>query len=156
MADGLGNSVSLPAVLVSGRNMHYAIERGTLKTTDANHPVVAMEQRRLNGKPQSLSYIVNVPFENWMMGSTAEISFPTDECGCGAPKGKGELPGIPLALNPALEMETPFVTSSVTEIPVSIHNGKARIQFEVDRTELHPEPYGAGTVSASTTAPNSR
>lgn len=141
MADDLGHSVSLPAVLVSGRNMHYAIERGTVKATDANHPVVAMETRRLNGKPQTLSYLANIPFEKWMMGSTAEISFPIDECGCGAPKGKGEMPGIPLALNPALEMEVPFVTSVVSEIPVSIHNGKARIQFEVDRTELHPEPY---------------
>ena len=29
----------------------------------------------------------------------------------------------------------------MTELPVSIHEGKARVQFEVDKTELHPQPY---------------
>lgn len=141
LADAEGNSVALPAVLLSGRNMHYAIERGTLKITDANHPVVAEEVRRHNGRPQSVPYMAKVPFEKWMLGRTAEVSFPLDECGCGAPEAKGELPGMPLNLNPASDMVVAYITPQVTELPVAVHDGKARIQFEVDRTELHPEPY---------------
>ncbi|MDE6170955.1 MAG: hypothetical protein K2F68_07350, partial [Duncaniella sp.] len=34
-----------------------------------------------------------------------------------------------------------YVTPQVTELPVAIHEGRARVQFEVDRTELHTTPY---------------
>lgn len=141
LADDHGHSIALPAVLLSGRNMHYAIERKTIKAEDANHPRVAQEVRRNNGRPQTVAYLAQVPFERWMLDRTAEVSFPLDECGCGAPQGKGLLPGMPLALNPAGDMIVAYITPQVTELPVAIHDGKARIQFEVDRTELHPEPY---------------
>ncbi len=46
-----------------------------------------------------------------------------------------------LCLNPAPKMRSVFITPEVTPLPVTAHEGKARVQFEVDRTELHAEPY---------------
>lgn len=53
------------------------------------------------------------------------------------------LPGspVPLELNPVKKMLLPFMTPLVTEQPVTVHEGKARVQFEVDKTVLHDEPY---------------
>lgn len=142
ITDGAGNSSALPAVLVNGRNMHYALERHVIKATDGNHQEVAQIVRRTNGKPQSVSYQAKVPFERWMLSRTAEVAFPIDTCGCGTPLGRGLLPqGESLHLNPAQDMTTAAIMPAVTPLPVTIHEGKARIQFEVDRTELHAEPY---------------
>lgn len=137
------NTVALPAVLVNGRNMQFALERGVLKAADKNHPVVLTSVRRQNGKPQTISYSTTVDMADWMLRPATRIDFPIDSCGCGVPLGTDPGQGIPVNLNPAPEMKRAYLTPQVTELPVSIHEGKARVQFEVDRTELHAEPYRA-------------
>ena len=141
ISDDKGNATTLPAVLVNGRNMQIAIERNILKETTDRHPDVAYSVRRHNGKPQAVSYTASVPLLPWMIKPGAQISFPVDSCGCGVDLGSAPATGTPLNLNPAGEMKRVYITPSVTELPVAVHEGKARVQFEVDRTVLHDAPY---------------
>lgn len=134
-------SVDLPSVLVNGRNMHYSYERGTISGDILNRYDIATEVMRHNGKPQSVDYSATVPLQKWMYGKDARIELTYDTCGCGRAAGKGTGTPLDLNLNPGPMMRVTYLTPEVTELPVAIHEGKARVQFEVDRTELHPEPY---------------
>lgn len=141
ISDSTGNLATLPALLVNGRNMQFALERGVIKAADERHPDIFSALRRRNGEPQTVSYHTSLDLEEWMLGSSAAISFPADTCGCG--NFLGGAPGSPIALNltPPAPV-TPPVEKHI-ETFYSIHEGKARVQFEVDRTELHPDRYVA-------------
>lgn len=135
-------SVVLPSILINGRNMHYAYERGSLSNFPdiKNHDIIK-ELRRKNGENQKVDYMSRTPLEKWMRLGNARIEFIYDSCGCGAMYGSRIAEAIPLNLNPVKDMRTVMITPAVTDLPVEIHEGRARVQFEVDRTELHPEPY---------------
>lgn len=136
-----GDTRLLPSVLVNGRNMHYAYERGSMPKEKGLDYTIAYEVRRHNGKPQSLEYKMTTPMQSWMMNSDASVRFMVDTCGCGHAYGTSAGDPVPLNLNPAPRMRLAYITPAVTELPVAIHEGKARVQFEVDRTELHDTPY---------------
>lgn len=132
----------LPSVLVSGRNMHYAYERGSLRGFEnIKNRDILREVRRYNGKSQKVEYTVRTPLQKWMRGGNTRVVFVYDSCGCGTQYGSLISDGILLNLNPVKDMRTAMLTPAVTELPVEIHEGRARVQFEVDRTELHTEPY---------------
>lgn len=139
--DPEGRRAVLPSVLINGRNMHYAYERGSLPKDKQTNYNVAYEVRRRNGKPQTLSYKASVPMESWMLSPAASVRLVVDTCGCGHPYGSSLGDPQPLGLNPAPRMHSAYISPAVTDLPVSVHEGRARVQFEVDRTELHPEPY---------------
>lgn len=134
--------VVLPSLLVSGRNMHYAYERGTLKNFESirSHDILR-ETRRDNGKPQVEPYTVRTPMEDWMRKGYAGVVFVYDSCGCGVAGAPQISPLIPIFPNPVKKMATAMITPPVTEPEVVIHEGKARVQFEVDRFELHDSIY---------------
>lgn len=134
-------SVALPTVLVNGRNMHYSYERGTLPRDLFSRYDIVSEVMRRNGKPQRVSYSASVPMQKWMYAKDARIELLYDTCGCGRAAGKGVGVPVDLNLNPVPQMRVTYITPEVTELPVAVHEGKARVQFEVDRTELHPQPY---------------
>lgn len=136
-----GQQVALPSVLINGRNMHYAYKRGALPKNKEADYTVAYEVRRYNGKTQSLQYKAVTPLQHWMLSPVTGVRMVVDTCGCGHPLGSSSGPVIPAGLNPAPHMRVAFITPSVTEQPVTVHEGRARVQFEVDRTELHPTPY---------------
>lgn len=135
-----GAEAEMPTVLVNGRNMHYAYERGSLPGGMPDYDVVT-EVRRLNGRQQSVVYSGRTPMRAWMRRNDAAMYLVTDTCGCGRPAGRDMGVGVPLNLNPASHMRLVYITPEVTELPVAIHEGRARVQFEVNRTELHTEPY---------------
>lgn len=130
--------VALPTVLINGRNMHYAYERGSLRRDIVDSYDLAAEIWRHNGRKQTHAYAHATPLRRWMYGPKAFLSIVYDTCGCGLAAGR-EVVRIPLNLTP--RPRAVYLTPEVTELPVQIHEGKARVQFEVDRTELHPEPY---------------
>ena len=136
-----GEEKVLPSVLVNGRNMHYAYLRGSLSSRELKERQVGREVRRDNGRPQTVGYEVGFPCETWMLRPGAVMKVVADTCGCGNALGSGVGTPEPLGLNPAAQMHSVYITPRVTELPVSIHEGRARVQFEVDRTELHAEPY---------------
>lgn len=132
----------LPSVLVNGRNMHYAYERGILKNTrEVKSHNIAKEEMRRNGTSQRIPYSFTYPAEKWMLSDDARLAFLTDSCGCGVKTGVGLEDAIPLCLNPVKQMNTVMVTPAVTELPVEVHEGRARVQFEVDKTVLHDSVY---------------
>ncbi len=139
--DSKGNSEVLPSVLVNGRNMHYAWKRGSLGRDFAAGRNIIKEVKRDNGKQQSVRYAATAELRQWMLDSSAHVRMVVDTCGCGHAYGQSAGMPVPLDLNPAPRMRVAYMTPAVTELPVSIHEGKARVQFEVDKTDLHSEPY---------------
>lgn len=137
-----GQRVVLPAVLVNGRNMQYQYERrGISKALALKYDNIQTALRRNNGKEQSFRYMAETRAERWMMNPATRLSFSVDTCGCGVEHGHGDGDPIAVVPDPTLDMRTTFITPKVTEQPVTVHEGKAKVQFEVDRTELHDDVY---------------
>lgn len=138
-----GQRVMLPTVLVNGRNMQYVYERtGLPRKLRAEYSDLAQVVMRRNGTRQTVSYLAAVRMEPWMRRGKSEVRLSVDTCGCGIELGNGQSdPLASLDLNPAGKMYLAFVTPPVTELPVIAHEGRARVQFEVDSVTLHAEPY---------------
>lgn len=138
-----GQSVVLPTVLVTGRNMHYAYERGTMRgLSDYKKKYdIIKEVRRDNGHDQIIDYSGSTTLQDWMRSQKISMQFKYDTCGCGVYAGTGL--GIPVDtnMNPINKMRVAYITPKVTELPITNHEGKARVQFELNRTELHDSIY---------------
>ncbi|MBQ0046453.1 MAG: DUF3868 domain-containing protein [Prevotellaceae bacterium] len=134
---------SFPSVLLNGRNMQYVYERsGMSRKMKASHDQIAQVVRRKNGTEQTLSYTESIDIMPWMDGQELSFHLAIDSCGCGVIAGSDQSELMQLMLTPKLrKLYTSFIIPAVTEAPVAIHEGKARVQFEVDRTELHAVPY---------------
>ena len=138
--------LTLPSVLVSGRNMHISYERGVLRNFKLiKQHNIWKELKRDNGTPQTVEYAVKVPLEPWMKGKGNHLSIKYDPCGCGIASAP-VIVDVPIEED-EVEMPEELFTHDIMAIPeldipnVQIHAGRARIQFEVDRTELHVDPY---------------
>lgn len=138
-----GQRACFPTVLVNGRNMHYVYERsGLSKQALSNYDSIKEAVRRQNGKPQSVSYAASITQQDWMNQGDVSFYLVIDSCGCGALEGNGMTDPMVFNFNPIPKVfYLTYITPAVTELPVSIHEGKARVQFEVNRTVLHAEPY---------------
>ncbi|MGM9853979.1 MAG: DUF3868 domain-containing protein [Muribaculaceae bacterium] len=130
----------LPAVLINGRNMHYGYQRKTAPV-NPHYPVIQQEVWRKNGTAQSLTYSAETLLQPWMLSRDAQVVLHQDSCGCGVELASTTPVKIDLDLNPAPLMRLVQITPAVTQSPVTKHEGRARVQFEVDRTELHTVPY---------------
>lgn len=137
---GQGQEEAFSTVLINGRNMQYAYERGSISLPLAERYDVAAVERRNNGTRQKIAYSSQIPFCDWMYTSGARISFLYDTCGCGKFSGQA-IVRIPVDLNPVNNMRPAWLTPKVTELPVSNYNGEARVRFEVNDTVLHDKPY---------------
>lgn len=137
-----GKSVQLPTIVFSGRNMHYVYLRNgeTIATGEYNYNVID-EQLRRNGTPQTYAYRQTVAMQDWMRNADARLVFAYDNCGCGAFANRDLANAMDLDLDPTSRMVLALRTPSVTEMVIQKHEGRARVQFEVDRTELHTTPY---------------
>lgn len=141
--DSQGHSTALPTVLVNGRNMQYVYERSGLPARlKQEYSDLAQVVARRNGTPQRVAYVAAVPVEAWMKRGRCDLRLSVDTCGCGQELASGEsAPVASVDFNPVANMHLAFVTPAVTELPVVAHEGKARVQFEVDSVTLHAEPY---------------
>lgn len=139
--DEKGNSEVLPSALVNGRSMQIAWNRGTVKSNQKYTNGVSVVEKRRNGKPQTINYAVSVPMQEWMWGPSASLKWVVDSCGCGHRAGSVATESNLLTLNPAGKMRASYMVPKVAPVPVSIHEGKARVQFEVNESELHTQPY---------------
>lgn len=134
------NRLALPTVLVNGRSMHYGYLRGTVPPSP-NYQTISTEVQCRNGQKQSVPYTASAPIKSWMLQPQAAITLVYDSCGCGIPTGSSQGPETLIDLNPASKMRLVQITPPVTAQPVTVHEGRARVQFEVDKTELHTTPY---------------
>lgn len=130
--DEQGNTTTLRSLIVTGRKQHYVYERNGNK----NYPD-AIEVRRRNNEAQTFAYREAIPLEEWMREATVRIN--EDTCGCG--NLLGERAGTPVPVNPHLERHVAlaFLPPVVTEEPVISLQGKAYLDYPVNRTELYPE-----------------
>lgn len=134
--------ITLPSVLVNGRNMHVSYERGALRGfKEMKEHEIGKEVRRFNGTRQIVSYSERIPVKAWMRGRDTNVTFVFDSCGCGVRAAEEISKPYIVFTNPIKDMMWAMIIPEVEEIPITNHEGKARVQFEVDRTELHVDPY---------------
>lgn len=147
ITDEFGNSDSLPSVLINGRGMQIAWERGTVKAPSDLKNRIYTAVRRTNDKPQTVFYNMSVPVQKWMWGSSASVKWMADSCGCGRRSEKIDgiggmlLAETPLGLNIADRMRVAYIVPPLVPAPVITHQGNARVQYEVNQSLLHTEPY---------------
>lgn len=140
-ADGK-HTAMFPSVVLSGRNMHYVYLRsGVTKATGKTKYTIAQEILA-NNKAKAYNYNESVPLEMWMMQDDVTVRVNIDTCGCGRNIGNDAGNPVLANLNPLSRMMvTPYPTP-VAEVPkITYHHGKARVEFEVDKFELHEEVY---------------
>ena len=131
--DKHGHTQTLRSIMVNGRRQHYVFLRNGNK-----HYPDAIELQRHNGTAQCYNYREAIDLEPWMNDATLRIA--TDTCGCGNLVGNSA--GTPVDINPhwerkcALANVMPAVSA---DDPVLSLQGKAYLDFPVNRTELHPD-----------------
>lgn len=141
LEDGAGNSEVLPAALVNGRTMQIAWDRGTVAAGAKYENGVEVAVKRNNGKPQTINYNVSVPMQKWMWSRTASVKWMIDTCGCGHYNGSVMKDEELLKLNPAERMRASYMVPALAPLPIIKHEGKAHVQYEVGKSELHTSPY---------------
>lgn len=130
--DTQGNTAMLQSILITGRKQHYIyLREGNKKYPNAK------EFRRDNGKVQGYYFRDAIPLEEWMKEATVRIH--RDTCGCGDLLASADDPRIPV--NPHLERRfvQAFLPPVTSEEPVLTLQGKAYLDYPVNRTELYPD-----------------
>lgn len=135
-------SIKLPTYVFSGRNMHYLyLRNGQTKATGKTRYDIAREIYVPKGQTETVAYTQRVDLQPWMLQDDAVMRLSFDTCGCGRALGESALTQ-PLALNPLDRMLILPYPRPVAEVPkIQHHNGKARVDFEVDKFELHEQVY---------------
>lgn len=127
---GGNDSIVFPTVVVAGRNAYYNTERegkfaGTLL-------------RARTGKP--LQYTAETEWQDWMTNSRLDLLAKSTGC-CNAPKGSepdlpvAEIDFRPITFMPAFHYEVPVAEERKTRRI----EGKAYVNFPVNRTEIYPD-----------------
>lgn len=130
IADDNGNSVSLPAVVVPGRNRRIRIER---------NPDLLLPSDRLARQGERVAYAVTTPWQPWMETST--VTLVADMCGCGgAAEGSASRPLGSLDYRPRNFVPS-YIYLRPTAEAVKERNisGSAFIDFRVNRTDINPD-----------------
>ncbi len=134
--DGSANK-TLPEVVVYGRRRKIVNER------EGNIPKDAFEVlRRQKGVEQTINYTARVPFEEWMNGASLELL--ADLCGCGNHVQQEEKAIVmPIHLvRYVIQPHIAFVTPVAEEIKARAEEGKAFLDFPVNKTTIYPEYRG--------------
>lgn len=124
------DSLVFPSVIVAGRNAYYNTQR------DEHYNDVLLRA----GSNTPLNYKESAEWETWMTKSHLELQGKVTGC-CGKPKGvEEEQPVANLDFTPA---EYKALFHYVTPVPDSIKErkieGKAYVNFPVNRTEIYPD-----------------
>lgn len=138
------NMTIMPTIVFSGRNMHYSYLRGgKTKASGKFNYNIRQEIYHKAGTSKTIDYSEVVVMEPWMKAPGARLAVAVDTCGCGVPKGRDIAHTSTIYNNPAGEMLImPFPRPEVNgNGRIIAHNGRARVQFEVNHTELHEVPY---------------
>ncbi len=134
--DGSANKI-LPEVVVYGRRREIINER------EGNIPKDAFEVlRRQKGVEQTINYTARVPFEEWMNGASLDLL--ADLCGCGNHVQQEERAVVmPIHLvRYIIQPHITFVTPVAEEVKARAEEGKAFLDFPVNKTTIYPEYRG--------------
>lgn len=134
--------VPLGTIVLSGRNMHYVYLRSgkTKATINQTKYDILREYYHKPGDKYTLMYHQTVPAADWMYANGTTVTFSVDSCGCGQFFSNKvydyRLPSVADRM-----MVTPFPTPDPSVRKPTPHNGRAMVQFEVDKIELHEDVY---------------
>lgn len=132
----------MPTYVFSGRNMHYVYERTGKTMASGKTKYNIAREMRLDKKTDRVEYFESTRMEDWMMAYGTKVYVSVDTCGCGANLGTGNTPMQPLNLNPADKMLVmPYPIPLPLEDKIIKHEGRAKVQFEVDKFQLHDQVY---------------
>ena len=131
--DGLANKI-LPSVVVYGRRRAIVNERLGNVPTDAFEII-----RRQKGESQTINYTARVPFEAWMNGATLDLL--ADLCGCANHIQEEQLATLmPVRLvRYNVVPHIAFVTPQVEEVKARAKEGKAYLDFPVNKMTIYPD-----------------
>ena len=131
--DGSANKV-LPQVVVYGRRRAIVNER------EGNVPKDAFEIiRRQKGVAQTINYTARVPFEPWMNGATLDLM--VELCGCAnhmQEEGMATLMPVNL-IRYEIVPHIAFVVPKVEEVKTRAEEGRAYLDFPVNKTTIYPD-----------------
>ncbi len=128
LADG-DNTLSLPAVLIAGRNRYYHHLRN-----DKSRPETTMLYRR--SEVSLVEYRTVVPYDKWM--NTARLVTLNEICGCCSETLAGDKePLLALQLEPKAFAPSFVYIRPKAEPKINVLEGSAYIDFPVNRTEIH-------------------
>ena len=123
-----GKEVAMPQIIVNGRRQDISYQRYAHKDFAADAQTV----RRKNGTQQSYDYSAVVPYEAWM--ENADVIIAEDLCGCGEVEEQ-DMTVIQRLRKPYMAYLRPAAEARKART----EQGRAFIDFPVDRTELHPD-----------------
>lgn len=123
------NTLSLPAVLIAGRNRYYHHLRN-----DNLRPATTQIYRRSD--VLVVEYRTVVPYEKWM--NTSKLVTLNEVCGCCDETLAGENePLLALRLEPKAFVPSYIYIRPKAEPKINVLEGSAYIDFPVNRTEIH-------------------
>lgn len=115
-------------IIVNGRRQDITFRRSVHK----DYPDDALSVRRRNGTEQSVHYSAVVPYEEWMQN--ADVALSEDLCGCGDIQEQNT--------QVIRQMRTPympFARPAAEARKERREEGRAFVDFPVDKIELYPE-----------------
>ena len=124
----------LPEVVVYGRRRAIVHEREGNVSKDAFEIL-----RRKNGTEQVVNYTARILFEPWMNGATLDLM--ADLCGCANHVQEEDMATV-MPVNLIRYTVVPhiaFVTPEVEEVKARAEEGKAYLDFPVNKTIIYPE-----------------
>lgn len=126
--DKNGNRKLMPQIVVNGRKADISYRRGTHK--DFADDAIAV--RRKNDTEQTVRYSAMVHYSEWMRNSDVVIA--EDLCGCNEIEEQ-DATVIKRLRRPA----TPYLRPAAEASKERSEQGRAFIDFPVNRVELHPD-----------------
>lgn len=125
----------LPSFVINGRDRQILYQR-----LPAAEQTAMPAYRRQNGKPQTIDYHARIVRQRWMERS--EMSLVMDSCGCGwdlLAEQRSPLFGIDVAEPAVFRPTLAYVTPQMETVKARALQGKAYLDFPVNRTEIHPD-----------------
>lgn len=124
------DTVACPPILLAGKNQYYYTLRN-----DRN----ANEHLYLAGSEQTGTYAATLPYRVWMNNATCELVVTTTGC-CGVTKDQATVPVADLCFTPPAPLaDYHYVAPVATDRKVFNLEGRAYINFPVNRTEIYPD-----------------
>lgn len=126
------STVSLPGLVICGRNRALTYERGSRKA------LVGVPMLRA-GKDEPADYRHTIQFRPWMRHSTASIDGLYSGC-CDKAEGTETRPIASISTKPAITIgdEAYILPAIEPEEKFNEISGSAFVDFPVNRTEIHP------------------
>lgn len=136
-----GNTKLLPSIAIYGHKRDIINQRNRKKTPENTYTAIT---RRKN-EEQKVSYLIQIPFETWM--SRADMKLNIDLCGCCdlLEETSGELITQLNILPPKIEPVITYITPQAEVVKHRAVEGKAYLDFPVNKTVIYPE-YRRNTV----------